>query len=266
MPQITAVSVPRDLAGKYSEYKNSAPQIALAPDPVDAMTALHLLSLDLVFSAKLADDDETPLPVLRLLARSADPHIRGRVAGNESIDADIHELLSVDADGFVRSKTIENIRSSPEFLVRFDTDTDLFVVEELCENKYTSAGRLRELYATPGAPRDRLALNIGLPADLIELMSKDEDPAVRENILHNMRTPADLVNGLHADSDAGVRAQVAAHRLVTLDVLRVLQDDEDAAVRYQVARANIDESIAENLSADPSYAVRNVIARLYAQS
>jgi hypothetical protein len=271
-------TAPRDPIGQFTEYKNSFPEVALtglvvnpAAGGPDTVTVAELMDADPRFWLGLAEDEDTPLAILRVLGRSDNPRVRASVAQNYAINDELHEQLSQDEDGEVRAATIDNQRTGAEFLTRFDFDTDDDVAAALGANKLTAGHRLRSLYADE-VSREALSLyhfasNPSCPADLLVELSTHANPRVRMEVLNNRSVTAETVNQLSTDVEFEVRARVPGHPLVTIETLRALAHDPSDRVRLAVARSHgIDQAIAMHLSADPSAAVRKVIAAFIARS
>jgi hypothetical protein len=114
------------------------------------------------------------------------------------------------------------------------TDEDLLLLVEHCpSSRLTIASAARSL-------------------DVLEVLSRDESPAVREAVADNVRTSSEILGALSIDSVSAVRMAVAENQNVTVQDLESLSRDAVNFVRWGVAHNEKTPShVLELLVKDP---------------
>jgi hypothetical protein len=114
------------------------------------------------------------------------------------------------------------------------TDEDLLLLVEHCpSSRLTIASAARSL-------------------DVLEVLSRDESPAVREAVADNVRTSSEILGALSIDSVSAVRMAVAENQNVTVQDLESLSKDAVNFVRWGVAHNERTPShVLELLVKDP---------------
>ncbi|MGN6744244.1 MAG: HEAT repeat domain-containing protein [Amnibacterium sp.] len=79
--------------------------------------------------------------------------------------------------------------------------------------------------------RQSVASNRHAPADLLEALAADADPAVRGEVARNETSAPDLVARLAADRDARVRCWAVLNPALADSVVEAMRDDPDRQVR-----------------------------------
>ena len=110
--------------------------------------------------------------------------------------------------------------------------------------------------------RIRLAKNPLAPTQVLNRLSKDEDPAVRLDVAENLYAPTEALDRLSGDEFLWVRHGVACNPLTPTQVLDRLSEDENPWVRHGVAcNPNTPTSVLTRLSEDENPDVRRRVAR-----
>jgi hypothetical protein len=155
---------------------------------------------------------------LRRLAQSGDPAIRNGVASNERTPPDVLRTLAQDPamDG-----ALQQNRSLPDDAV---------------------GPVLRRLFAAQQGPfteysRATIARHERAPGDLLDEMSRDPTPVVREAVAFNARTPLESLERLTTDPEPMVRRGVAGNRSAPPALLEALVNDPHELVR-SMAKGN----------------------------
>lgn len=88
--------------------------------------------------------------------------------------------------------------------------------------------------------REWVAHNKTVPAEVLELLSRDANPAVRFVVAMKRSAPASVLEELATDPDEGVRHRVACNAKAPTNVLEILLTDESPAIR-EAASAKLAE-------------------------
>ena len=123
----------------------------------------------------LAGNPNTPIPILKQLAKDQDADVRGRVAGHPNTPIPVLEQLAKDKEKNVRL----SLASHP--------NTPIPVLKQLAKDKDADVrGRVAEL---PNAP-----------VPVLEQLAKDKDASVRNNVASNPNTPIPVLEQLAKES------------------------------------------------------------------
>lgn len=90
-----------------------------------------------------------------------------------------------------------------------------------------------------------VAHNKTVPHAILEVLARDEDPAVRRAVAFKRKAQPALLRLLAQDKDESVRARVARHRRTETEVLRLLAEDESWFVREEAEEALASRELAD---------------------
>jgi hypothetical protein len=148
------------------------------------------------------------------------------------------------------------------------------VSEELAKGSPNVLTVLARNPRTPGTVLDRLAKsqsrkgysgedwkaiasNLNIAPETLELLSRAEDPGVRQIVAKNPNTPINSLDNLSKDNDGWTRVNVARNPNTTKKILEILSRDTLVVVRAGVAgNFNTPITILEILSRDQELRVR----------
>ena len=251
-------------------------------------------SADEFILARLAENPNVPEPLrkgmLKKLSVSGNVSIRRRAAANPLTEKDVLQTLSHEEDIGVALGVAKNPGTPDSVLRALSHDKNSNIVFAVATNPNTPADILTTLSATqhfhraiaanPSVPRNIrenifrglatggdasersfVAEQRGLPKDVINILTKDEEPLVRSLIASNVDIPVERVEALSKDTDPFVRRGVMGRRDVKKQILRHASGDEDVYVRAAVAEnPNTPEDILEKLSKDTDHRIRKRVA------
>lgn len=106
---------------------------------------------------KLANDHNTPLIILEILAKDSDTQVRSNVAVNKNTSLDLLEILAKDPDVQVRSNVASHRNTSESILECLASDLDVRV-------------------------RCRVASHPKTPTRVIKILAQDSDAKVRRGV------------------------------------------------------------------------------------
>lgn len=164
----------------------------------------------------LANNPNTPIDILQLLACDRDEAIRFFVARNPSTPADTLEMLAHD-HAFVGSS-----RTSVHSNVGLNPNTPNRILELLAQDIECSI-------------RGCVAKNPNLPIALLRTLAQDESSIVRFSVASNLSTPVDLLRLFASDKCEFTRCCVAKNPSTSADILESLSQDRFHRVRTAVA-------------------------------
>lgn len=167
--------------------------------------------------SNLANNPNTPIDILQLLACNHDEYIRYFVARNPSTPADTLEMLAHD-HAFVEFNGRCYVRSN----VGRNPNTPNRILELLAQDIEWSV-------------RDRVAENPNLPIALLRTLAQDESSIVRSSVASNLSTPVDLLRLFASDKCEFTRCYVAKNPSTSADILESLSQDRFHRVRTAVA-------------------------------
>lgn len=187
---------------------------------------------------EVAEHPALPLPYLRKLACSHDPAIRTGVARNRSAPLELLERLANDREPMVR-RAIALREGIPARL---------------------QAQLIAELWHIPisYSGQRRFAALSGLPAAILELLSRSRCHRVRVLVAKHPNTAPETLERLARDRRFEVREAVARSPSTPADLLQRLAKDANRALRRAVAknRATPRHTLRNLARTDPSPAVR----------
>ena len=208
----------------------------------------------------VADNENTPIPVLEKLSTDEISSVRSVVAGNPNTPLTVLETLSIHEFSSVRRKVAGNSNTSIPVLEKLSTDEDADVRSEVAGNSNTSIFVLEKLSTDEVAKvKSRVAGNSNTPVVILRFLAfeKCKDGWVRREIALNIHTPGDILTALASDKDEFVRGGVAVNENTPESTLKVLASDKKAHVRQCVAiNPNTPRVILESLVSDKNQKVR----------
>jgi hypothetical protein len=194
--------------------------------------------------ARVAVHANAPEDVLVPLLSYPDHAVSQRAWRHRALTPETLRRLSVDATVRTRRGLASNARTPPDILRALAQDPALdsamFQNEALPDDvAATVLPRLAAALTGPNSEYFRAAVGRQrkAPPELLESMSRDPMPVVREHVAFNPRTPVEALRRLAADPDATVRRGAAGNASTPPDVLRMLHSDPSEPVR-SMARAN----------------------------
>ena len=129
-------------------------------------------------------------------------------------------------------------------------------------------------------PRSRLTIASAARAlEVLEVLSRDESPAVREAVADNVRVSSDILGALSIDSVSAVRMAVAENQNVTEEDLESLSKDAVNFVRWGVAHnektptyvleplvKDLDSYVSDEAKRNPNAPKRSFLSRMFGRA
>ena len=214
---------------------------------------------------RLAEDRGTPSDVLTDRAEHGDDIVRALVAANPNTPADALTLLARSKRPNIRYLAASHPNTPAQALAELTRDRAVNVALQALSNPNVPIGVLREhavsandtiratvahLSRTPGDVHARLARDpvvrvrmeavdrAGIPTDLLDELSRDEDGFVRARAARKL-TDAARLDELSSDWDWVVRAAVAENDWTPLDTLQRLCTHPNDVVRNAAHAARL---------------------------
>lgn len=104
----------------------------------------------------------------------------------------------------------------------------------------------RELVVSYPELRMDVALNKRLPGEILDFLSRGDDPRIRWVVAQKRRLPVEIFERLARDSDDGVRSAIVHNKKAPREVLEILAHDKWAAIR-KVASRRLGDSESQQL-------------------
>lgn len=239
----------------------------------------------------------TPLIVLKQLARDEDSSIRRDVAENPSTPAEILELLAKNSNNGIRHSVARNPNTPIETLKVLATHSDTNIRYGIAGNPSTPAETLKLLVNDFNHPIYRaVAGNPNTSAETLEWLADNSEEPIREciqqksdrlmllqiygdrngiiyNIAKNPSTPIKLLKYLAENADYGMRKYMAENPNTPIKILELLANDSDNSVRESVSEnprctRQIKETIFKNFAKleTPSFSRVALFLSDYAES
>lgn len=227
------------LQGVAAIHNQKAPVLAeIARDPAAPEATMRAFagSPYPVVRHAVADNVNSPAPLLANLARDTHPDVRKAVACNPNTTPEALSVLARDQHPEVRKAIASNPNTTPVTLRDMTQDPDENVAVALAQNPNLSERALRDLLRLHSAPTreaSMAALSLAFPAGSLERDILTWHQGVRQAIAASPRTPDDLLAAL-AEAPDTVRT-VAGNTATPADALRDLAYHRDAAVRQALA-------------------------------
>lgn len=261
-------------------------RMQVAGNPNTPTNKLEILANDDNFqvSQLAAKNPNTPVKILESLAKDLSEDKRRYVAENVGLTPSIFELLAADSDRWVRYRVAENPSTPVNILELLANDSDTSVRNGVAKNLSTPLNIL-ELLATdssnPNWIHQSLAENSSSSTKILNFLSTNPDPHVRESVARNLNTTSDILQSLSNDSVDSVRRCIAKNSSTSSDVLKKLANDSDIGVRFFVAKNNNtrinkleqlandhDDLVRASVSANPkcTYEIKKTIFKNFAKS
>ncbi len=195
---------------------------------------------------------------LILFAESDDPGIRMTVAESENTPENILRILAKDESDYIRASVARNKNTPQDVLRALVKDKGYYVRSYVARNEYAPEDILRALSKDDNEfVRASAAYNKNTPEDILRILAKDENYYVRKHAAENEITPQDILRALSKDENKFVRAAVAANKSIPQDILRILAKDPDGNVRAGVGRnENTHKNLLKVLANDEARSVR----------
>ena len=187
-------------------------------EEIEIQLALGSLTDDM--KVDLAKNSRTSKRILRVLSKDKDWFIRWSVSYNPNTPKKILEVLAKDEDKHVRYGTVDN----PSTLKLVDSEMTIKEFEIQLALGSMSNGMKVDLAKNP---------NTSL--EILTILSKDENSAVRHWVADHPNVPVKILVGFVKDEDWCVRCRVADHPNTPTEILVKLSKDENHNVRYWVA-------------------------------
>ena len=210
---------------------------------------------------RVAENPKCPISLLKALAKD-EFRIRSSVARNPNCPVDLWELLANDSDERVRSSFASKPDCPMSMLEELATDGEWQPRSSVAKNPNCPVSLLKELTKDDEwQGRYGVAENPKCPVDLLALLAKDKENYVRQSVAANPNCPVDLLKLLAKDKDHSVRKNVADNQNCPASLLEVLAKDNEDWVRCNVAvNPNCPASLLKELVKDKDYVVRRNVA------
>ncbi|MEM9274187.1 MAG: HEAT repeat domain-containing protein [Cyanobacteria bacterium P01_F01_bin.143] len=238
----------------------------VAGNPNTPKDKLKILANDDNFqvSELVAKNPNTPVKILESFAKDPSKSKRRYLAENIGLTPSILELLANDSDRWVRYRVAENPSTPVSILDLLANDPDTVVINGVAKNSSTPL-RILEFLAADSSNSNLihqyLAENPSSSAKILNFLSTNSSPAVRENVAKNPSTTQDILQSLANDSIDSVRRSIAENPSASSNILKNLANDSDIEVRFFVAKNhNTPISILEQLANDRDDLVRGSVS------
>ncbi|MFE7773917.1 translation initiation factor 2 [Streptomyces sp. NPDC057445] len=210
----------------------------------------------------LAYNYSTPPDIVARMAEDPDPKVRREVACREELDRALVELLAGDPDPDVR--TAVSVR--PELTEAERAAIDHVVSTDKDFGPFPDHHRAPLAYARSAHPllRRRVAYNRNLPADLVELLSGDDDLGVRVLLAQNHpEAPPELLLRCYLEYEGKERDLLTENpRFPGAGLAARFADADDPALRrLATLDPGLAPAVADRLTRDPDPAIRAAAAR-----
>lgn len=205
----------------------------------------------------VAGRPDTPVQVLRRLARDADARVREAVAENPACPPAVLVGLIGDPTFGVRFGALFHPNADRRVRLAASESPDDDIRRLLAETEPLDESIRSRLIADP-AP----AVRAGMAAQTTDrqtlaVLVRDPDPDVRQGAAQNERLTADQRHSLARDRSAAVRAVLVQSGELEPEDLLVLARDRSVTVRWFLATApTTPRTVLELLRADPADEVR----------
>lgn len=209
-----------------------------------------------------AQDPTTSPAELAELARSDDPAVQLAVARNGSAPEAALRSLATDGDTDVKLAVLERPELPEEVLSLLWTDLDAGVRSRVAGHPALPDSQALEIVRS-GIVREKLILleRPVLGAEALDLLARDQSPAVREAVAYHDDASPEILERLAQDQETAVRIRVADHPETPPVTLHRLIEGGGPEVRLAVARNDrIGPETMEALSRDPDPRIRRTIA------
>ncbi len=185
----------------------------------------------------IAESLNTPISILKILAKDKDRSIRFCVAKNPNTPINILKILAKDKDSQVR------------YYVAKNPNTPVSILEKLAKDNFPNV-------------RTGVAQNPNIPVNILEMFAKDKDKSIRKSIAKNPNTPVNILKILVKDNVSDVRAGVAQNPNIPVNILEMLAKDKDDGVRIIIAHnSSTPLNILKKLAKDNVSYVRSGVAK-----
>jgi hypothetical protein len=254
----SSVTVLRDLAADPDEHL----RITVACNPAAPGALVQLLAEDGSETVRAAALSHVSCPSLlvRAAAKSKDAVERAAVAGNLMCPPDVLPALGVDTSRRVRQVALLNPAMSPEDL----TPTDNLTCNLMVAQNASTLPLVLQVLSHDRFPvvRQVVARNPRIAGQTVRELVEDEDARVHLTILSHPRCQRMFLARAAKFGSEFERAAVAANPFCSIDLLISLAGDPDARVRRAVAgvRDSAISSVFPALSADDNPSVRASVA------
>ena len=212
-----------------AQFGDPSVRASVAQNPNTPVAVLKALAKDKkeFVRSSVARNPNTPVAVLEALAKDKGEGVRSSVARNPNTPVALLEALAKDEDWDVRSSVAQNPNTRVAVLEALAKDKDEDVRYWVAENPNTPVALLEALAKDKDegeGVRYRVAQNPNTPVAVLETLAKDE--GVRSSVAGNPNTPVALLEALAKDKDSGVRSSVARNPNTPVAVLEALREDE----------------------------------------
>lgn len=215
---------------------------------------------------EVADDPNTPVPVLAALSEDRGSDVRSGVARSLFAPLAVLENLSKDPDKWVRSAVARNTATPASSLETLAKDSDDDVRCGVASNPAAPMHLLNSLARDPmESVRIGAAENASTPESLLETLAKKATGGIRSVLAGNPRTPSHvrvpLLERFAKTTDAWGRRQIVRSPAMPASLMEAFSKDPDDEVR-SVAAGNpaMPVSLLEALAKDPEDGVRSAVA------
>lgn len=195
----------------------------------------------------IADNYYVPIDYLEKLAHDVDYDVRVYVASNVCISNSNFERL------YGESATNRTVNLHPDaalkIICQFAQDKSFYVRHVIAISTSTPSHIIEQLSFDPHPDvRNSVALNHKASEKVLRRLFNEEDASFVENIATNRNIPHDLME-ICAASKKKIRCFIADNPSATKDILIKLASDSDALVRHKVANnSNTPPEIIEQLA------------------
>ncbi len=167
----------------------------------------------------IAANAKTPPDALLRIAHDPDPGLH--LKRHEWIDMFDRDQMAV------MRKVVRNPNSPVEALVVLAASPDNYVLSDVCGDKRTPVGILRQRCAPSNSYLIHwsLAGNASAPADILETLPRAKDKYVAHGLAYNPNTPLPILRELAKHEDPLVRQGVAVNPSADRDLLTALSRD-----------------------------------------
>lgn len=236
----------------------------IAENPNTSVENLMILAnhYDADVRRMVAENTNTSVEVLKVLANDDDEEVRLEVAQNLNTSVEILEILANDCDADVRRMVAENSKTPVEILNMLVNDEDNIVRLEVANNPNTAVNSLKVLAFDEDAEvRWGVAKNPNTPVEVLKVLVNDENTAVSRMVINNYNISVENPKVLPINKNDDVRFWDANDLNIPIEILRIFANDSDTDIRRRVANnPTTPVEILSILANDEDPLVRRIVA------
>jgi len=206
---------PRRILAKLSKHRSKTVKRQVSKNPNTPNSVLSRL-IGSGLDDAIAQNENIDSKNVSLLLRSADKHAIYALCRNESLSADmLHQIVDVVATRY-------DLRGCLTLLAWHQNANEELLKKVIQHDDFNAAASIN------------IAKNKKTPISLLELLSKKNNPDIRQGVAQNECTPVHVLMQLAQDSSDRVRQDVCRNPATTGEVLAMMAQDHDRDVLWLI--------------------------------